>query len=325
MAVCAGAAILPAAAPAQTPDDVAPIEGTWRLGGATIQVTGWSGYYQGTIVSGSYGSCAEKKKPGTVVWSGMTGSGFNYEGGIPFFDVSDCSSVGEGDTTWTLSNINSGTLHTTNPTNGEQTGGSFTRVGPWPGGVPNGYTAVPCEKKKRPALCPKQQKVVRQLKNFAITVNRAWKTFKKSKKKIDDLKKLEKTAGDAGRRGQINWQDWIKFKLPVNKAQAKTKFANAQLAELFNFSNDLRRLANYKEIAIAKANEHHAQQKANGAAETDLDYHANLYAGKRYEQLTPDERYQVAVNAQQVTGAEQILVNLLADAGKGASKVVFAH
>lgn len=117
--------------------DIAPIIGTWKDGGAVINVTGGGGSFQGTVVSGSWGAC-NKGGPGVVVWKGLGGSGFSYSGQFPFVHSNDCSSAGDGPATLTLSDINHGSWSAVSPGDGMTYTGSFSRQGTWPGANNNG-------------------------------------------------------------------------------------------------------------------------------------------------------------------------------------------
>jgi len=95
LAACCLAFPAGAGAATKSASDIAPIVGTWKDGGAVINVTGGGGSFQGTVVSGSWGAC-NKGGPGVVVWKGLSGSGFSYSGQFPFVHSDDCSSAGDG-------------------------------------------------------------------------------------------------------------------------------------------------------------------------------------------------------------------------------------
>jgi hypothetical protein len=103
-----------------------PIIGTWDASGAQIEVVQTRpGFFQGTVVGGSFGACNNQG----VVWKQMSGGGYGYTGTIPFVHVPGCSSAGDGYTTFSLSSINSGTWSGTSPGDGMVYSGPMTRTG----------------------------------------------------------------------------------------------------------------------------------------------------------------------------------------------------
>ena len=152
---------VPAAAGAATtsPGNIAPIVGSWKSGGAVIDVTGTGTSFQGTVISGKAGAC-DSGNPGTVFWEDMSGAGFNYSGKLPFVHSDDCSSAGDGPATFTLSDINHGTWSAISPGDGMTYSGSFTRVGTWPGAAGKGKPDTSCKKHGKPILCPNQKHAV---------------------------------------------------------------------------------------------------------------------------------------------------------------------
>ncbi|MGV1047169.1 MAG: hypothetical protein ACOYD4_01405 [Solirubrobacterales bacterium] len=321
-AVLAVFLLVPAAlAPAAAPEPW--ILGTWQLGGATIHVgeTGPNSY-DGVIVSGSYGSCP--KHPGDTVWRDLRGIGTSYSGGIPFYDTEDCGEIGDGRTTWTLSDVDHGILKTTNPIDGAVTGGPFTRIGTYtpPAG---GGVFKPCEKSGKVVLCPSQTRVIRNLKAMAAATARLYKAFQKQKKSFEKVKKLEQGFGNKGKQAQKSSEEWERIKLPPTRGAAIAAIGKAQFFELGKFQNELRKLANYKQIIVGKADEFQASRKGIDT-ETNLDYLASANGfGPKYDGLTPEQKYKVASQAQRVTGALDQLIGMMAGAGVAATEVVFAH
>jgi hypothetical protein len=109
-----------------------PIVGTWDSAGAQVRVDELGpNRFQGTVVSGSFANCPNLTGPGTVIWKQVGGGGFGYDGKIPWVHLPDCTPLGDGNTTFALSSINSGSLTSTSPDGSKTESASMTRVGNW--------------------------------------------------------------------------------------------------------------------------------------------------------------------------------------------------
>jgi hypothetical protein len=213
-----------------TTSAIPPILGTWKESGGTIRVTQTGpGSFQGVLVSGAYGACPANNGPGSVVWKNLRGSGFSYTGTVPWFNTDNCSSRGDGQSTWTLSSINAGTLTTNDPQGGSTETISFTRVGPPPAEPPK----TNCKKNGERVLCPSQVKVVRKVGDHADKTRAAARGFKGASvaKQADKLGKLVDLSTQAGE----TLATWNQLKLPKTPGQAKAKYDDRDLGRHFRF------------------------------------------------------------------------------------------
>src|SRR4051812_13374372 len=86
-----------------------PIEGDWNIqNGVTRVVMTSPGHFEGTVVKPGDGACPDQAPTATVVWRDMTGGGLSYSGSLPWFRTPSCTSIGDGQTTWTLSSNDQG-------------------------------------------------------------------------------------------------------------------------------------------------------------------------------------------------------------------------
>jgi len=98
---------------AQTPQ---PIVGDWQWGDGVIRVTATgSNTYVGTVLNTGSVEALECFGVGAVVWN-LSGSGFSYSGTTNWASTADCSSLGQGASTWTLASETQGQYCTTDPT-----------------------------------------------------------------------------------------------------------------------------------------------------------------------------------------------------------------
>jgi hypothetical protein len=83
----------------------------------------------------------------------------------------------------------------------------------------------------------------------------------------------------------------------------------------------LKRISEYEKVMVDKADSKYA---------TDPDFRANVdhlsalqFGGRTYAQLTPDERATIASQVQPQSGALEVLLRWVRDAGKSATHVTF--
>jgi hypothetical protein len=295
---------------------IAPIIGTWKSDGAVIKVTGpLDGPYQGTIVSGAFANCPgmNDNVPGGVAWEQMSGGGFGYSGKIPWVNVNDCSPLGDGSATWTLTSINSGTLKSTSPDGSVSDSASMTRVGTWPGAGLGGGSAKPktnCKKSGKKVLCPGQKSLSNNLASLAGKEAKLEKQLKKANKAADNKKAADIASKMADKilkiqnknkklvsEGNLKTFDdlWKLFKLPQKERGPLAKEMAGNQAKQFLFGDQADKTLSQNAQLLNRADGlYQSDGTIHGLLETAASTSDKNLNGLPYDQLPESVRLAIA-------------------------------
>lgn len=324
-------AMLPATASAAE-----PIVGTWQFEGAKVKVADSTGTYQGVVVSGSYGGCAEVVHPGFVAWKSLTGSGLSYSGKTPWYNTDGCGSIGDGTLTITLGSTDSGTWSSTSP-DGTTAGGTITRIG---GATSEKPPKTNCTKGDKRVLCSgAQKKLVKTVIKRAKQGDVLGDLVKKNKQALLDAsepardavadvvieiasyvlgyKKVELPSATLPKLTV----DWRTLDLPTLLDRGPDFRGKDALVQLYAFAKESDKALQYTNELMSDADTYYASSP--DATNTMDTISQTVNGGRNFNDptLTTDERFVVACYVDNLSGARKKLINHMVELGKAGANV----
>jgi hypothetical protein len=314
----------------------APILGSWQFDGAVIKVTGGGGSYEGVVVSGSYGGCAQVVKPGYVSWKGLKGSGFSYSGKFSWYWTDDCSPAGTGPLTITLSSADAGVVKSTGP-DGSSFSTAITRTGKAPAGEDKPKTH--CKRAGKQVLCAEQRRYVNKLTKVAKQEAQAGKQLAKAKKTWqeegtkaaeDTLMYLAGRVGEIfllaeGKKQQPTPQlpkpklEYKELKLPPTEQLERVPIPGNS-GKLFKLVVEGQQTMTLNDKLMRKVETRRADDPAFAS---ELNTAALGYCGGFYDSCTPAQKLVVANQAKGFAGEQFEFSNQAADLGVAGARFTF--